>query len=206
MDNLSTRQQEQLSQFAGLIRLWNSKINLVAPKTLATLEERHIADSAQLAPYLPTIPHALLDVGSGAGLPGVVLAVLRPDVAVTLAERDQRKAAFLHTVVHQLGLANAQVFGGDVNVLARQKPAAFQAVTCRAWAGLPDILSQTTPLLAPQGYWLLLKGRAVDAELEACGTSFHFTKELWPSKLQNDDGERGWVLKITPATELPVEL
>jgi 16S rRNA (guanine527-N7)-methyltransferase len=185
--------------YATLLRQWNPRINLVSPTTLASLEERHIEDSAQLAEYLPIAPSSILDVGSGAGLPGLILAILAPEHTFTLAERDQRKAAFLHTAAHTLGLKNVKVYAGDVRKLAETGPHAFHVITCRAWADLKDILTLTSPLLAPKGCWLLLKGKAVDEELKVCGTLFHFTNEQWPSKVLSNEEERGWVLKITPA-------
>lgn len=186
-------QSAQLVQYAQLLRQWNPKINLVAPSTLSDLEERHIKDSAQLAPHLIGMaPSSVLDVGSGAGLPGLILAILAPRHSYTLAERDQRKSAFLRTSAHALGLANVTVHAGDVRDLKNR----YDLITCRAWADLKDILTLTSPLLAPNGAWLLLKGQALDAELTTCETLFHLTTERWPSIVPGRDGDRGWVVKI----------
>lgn len=194
---LTAGQTAQIRQYAGLLRQWNPKINLVAPSTLANLEERHILDSAQLAPHLPAAGGErlleILDVGSGAGLPGLILAILAPHHRFTLAERDQRKAAFLHTAIHSMGLANVKVHAADVKALTNQ----YDVIISRAWASLPDILALTSPLLAERGQWLLLKGKALDEELRACETLFHLTTERTPSIVPSIDGEHGWVIKLS---------
>jgi 16S rRNA (guanine527-N7)-methyltransferase len=193
-------QARQMAAYAALIRQWNPKINLVAPSTLPQLEARHLTDCAQLVSHVPQVPCRVLDVGSGAGLPGLVLAILAPQHSYTLAERDQRKAAFLRTACHALGLAHVTVHADDVKTL----PDTFQIITARAWAGLADIIALTRPLLAENGCWLLLKGQALDTELKACETLFHLTTARWPSIVPGRDGERGWVVKITPAEDAPL--
>jgi 16S rRNA (guanine527-N7)-methyltransferase len=186
---ITPAQQTQLKTYAQLVRQWNPKINLIAPSTLPELETRHILDSAQLAPHLQTlvdhsttrpstIDHTVLDVGSGAGLPGLVLAVLMPHIHFTLAERDQRKAAFLLTARHTLGLTNVHVHVGDVATLA---PKQFEVITARAWASLSDIITLTSPLLAQKGSWLLLKGEAVQAEITAYAGPENVTFTATPS-------------------------
>ncbi|RYG58674.1 MAG: 16S rRNA (guanine(527)-N(7))-methyltransferase RsmG [Alphaproteobacteria bacterium] len=191
---LDAQEMAHFRQYASLLRQWNPKINLVAPSTLAALEERHLLDCAQLAPHLPSAgPLEVLDVGSGAGLPGLVLAILAPGHRFTLAERDQRKAAFLHTAIHSMGLTNVKVHAADVKSLDNQ----FDIITSRAWASLNDILTLTSPLLKEQGSWLLLKGKALDAELRACETLFHLTTARTPSIVPSIDGEHGWVLKLS---------
>lgn len=191
---LSNSETAHFSQYAALLRQWNPKINLVSPSTLSTLEERHLLDCAQLAPHLPANgPLEILDVGSGAGLPGLILAILAPQHRFTLAERDQRKAAFLHTAIHSMGLSNVKVHAADVKIIENQ----FDIITSRAWASLNDILSLTSSLLKEQGAWLLLKGKALDEELRACETLFHLTTDRTPSIVPSIDGEHGWILKLS---------
>jgi len=191
---LNPQETQQFRAYAELLRQWNPKINLVAPSTLPHLEERHLLDSAQLAPHLPSEDGLeVLDVGSGAGLPGIILAILHPTHRFTLAERDQRKAAFLHTAVHGLGLSNVKVHAGDVKTLTGP----YQIITSRAWASLSDILEITSPLLATRGQWLLLKGKALDEELKACETLFHLTTHLTPSIVPSLDGEHGWIVRLS---------
>lgn len=186
----SAEQREKLAAYAQLLRAWNPRINLVAPSTLAQLESRHIDDSAQLVPHISQFPVEVLDVGSGAGLPGLVLAILLPTHKFTLAERDKRKAAFLHTAAHSLKLSNVTVHDDDVALIKKQ----YGIITARAWASLTDIVKITRPLLAPNGHWLLLKGRAFREELDTCETMFHLTTEQWPSIVSPES----WVVQITP--------
>lgn len=191
---LTAKETADLRQYAALLRQWNPKINLVAPSTLANLEERHLLDCAQLVPHLPAEGALeILDVGAGAGLPGIVLAILLPQHRFTLAERDQRKCAFMHTAIHSMGLTNAKVHAADVKIVPDQ----FDIITSRAWASMADILALTSPLLKEQGAWLLLKGKALDAELRACETLFHLTTERTPSIVPSIDGELGWILKLS---------
>lgn len=192
--SLTPAQTQQIRHYADLLRQWNPRINLVAPSTLPHLEERHVLDCAQLAPHLPAEgPLEVLDVGSGAGLPGLILAILAPRHRFTLAERDQRKAAFLITAAHSLGLGNVKVHAGDVKKLQNQ----YDIITSRAWASLADILELTSPLLTEQGAWLLLKGKALDAELKACETLFHLTTDRTPSIVSSIDGEHGWIIRLS---------
>jgi 16S rRNA (guanine527-N7)-methyltransferase len=191
---LTSHEIKQLQDYAAMLRQWNPKINLVAPSTLADLEKRHILDSAQLVPHLPLNEGLnVLDVGSGAGLPGLIMAILAPHHRFTLAERDQRKCAFLHMAAYTLGLTNLKVHAADVTKLQNQ----YDIVTCRAWADMQAIFTLTSPLLKEQGSWLLLKGKALDAELKACETLFHLTEERFPSRVSDIDGGRGWVVRLT---------
>jgi 16S rRNA (guanine527-N7)-methyltransferase len=188
-----------LAQYAALLRQWNPRINLVAPATLNTLESRHWEDCAQLIQYLPEAPTHILDVGSGAGLPGLVVAALTPQHAVALCESDQRKAAFLHTAVQTLALKNVAVYACRVEQLTSQPGFVAPAlITARAFAPADKILKLTAPLLAPGGQWLLLKGQAVDVELRTCETLFPMTITRHPSTVPDKDGRVGWVVRITP--------
>lgn len=190
---VTAQETKQLQDYAHMLRQWNPKINLVAPSTLPDLEKRHIVDSAQLVPHLPAGEGLeVLDVGSGAGLPGLILAVLAPQHRFTLAERDQRKCAFLHMAAYTLGLKNVTVHAADVTKLQNQ----YDIVTCRAWADMQAIFTLTSPLLKEQGAWLLLKGKALDAELAACETMFHLTEERFPSRVSDIDGGRGWIVRL----------
>lgn len=190
-----------LSTYASLLRQWNARINLVAPGTLDVLETRHIADCEQLKADMPEHPVSILDVGSGAGLPGLVLAIEAPQHRYTLCESDQRKAAFLMTAVQALGLKNVTVKPCRVEQLETSE--LFAVITCRAFAPLPRLLPQTRHLLAADGCWLLLKGEAVDEELKACETLMPLAIQRRPSRVQGKGGARGWVLKLVPGCETP---
>lgn len=186
-----TAKTDALRQYASLLRQWNSKINLVSPATLPELETRHLLDSAQLIAHFPKNEAEILDVGSGGGLPGLVLAILCPQHRFTLAERDQRKAAFLITVRHQLQLANVTVHAGDVVELEKHAKR-FDIVTGRAFTETARFIALTQSLLVPGGCWLLLKGQAVSQELEGCPP---MTTTLTPSITD----ATGWVVRLKPA-------
>lgn len=193
---LTPVQEKQLKAYAGLLRQWNPTINLVAPGTLPDLEVRHIADSAQLAPHLPVEPTHILDVGSGAGLPGIILAILCPQHTFTLAERDQRKSAFLLTAAHTLGLSNVQVHAGDVRALPEKT---YGLITARAWASLADILELTNPLRAQNAGWLLLKGEAVDAEITAYQGGAKSTSAMTFTRTPSITNAKACILQVRPA-------
>ncbi|MFZ2587311.1 MAG: 16S rRNA (guanine(527)-N(7))-methyltransferase RsmG [Alphaproteobacteria bacterium] len=186
------RQLQQLEQYAALLREVNAHTNLVAESTMADLETRHILDSAQLVPYLSAKPCKVLDVGSGAGLPGIILAILAPQHTYTLAEKVGKKSAFLQRVVDELKLRNVQVWGKQVSEV-REKA---DIITCRAWAALDTIVITTFPLLRPNGSWWLLKGEAVKSEIEACEKAQQMTIESFPSITH----PTGVVLHLTPVS------
>lgn len=185
-----------LKRYATLLREWNPKINLVSPTTLPALESRHIADSAQLIEDLPITPSHIADVGTGAGLPGLILAILCPQHRFTLIESDSRKSAFLLTVIQDLGLTNVQVKNQRVEDVVLNPKA--DVITARAFAPLERLLPQTQHLLGENSCWLLLKGEAYDTELRACETLFPMTFSVKPSKLSLNGQEGGVVLKIQP--------
>jgi 16S rRNA (guanine527-N7)-methyltransferase len=168
-------QLNQLVRYRALVEKWNPKQNMVAPSTLPGFDRRHTLDSAQLALYLGGPAHSggnsalaagisVLDIGSGAGLPGLVLAILKPGIKITLAEIIQKKASFLTTAAYELGLKNVRVHAADVRTLA---PETFNVITARAVSELADLLALSEPLLAPGGRWLLLKGQAAEHEINA---------------------------------------
>jgi 16S rRNA (guanine527-N7)-methyltransferase len=158
---------DRLSAYVDLLKAWNPRINLVGGNSLGDVWRRHILDSAQLCPLLPPRCRVLLDLGSGAGLPGLILAILGvPEVH--LVEADQRKAAFLREAVRVTG-ASATVHARRIETLP---PFAVDVVTARALAPLADLLALAAPFLGPATVCLFLKGEGVAAELTRA-------KEAW---------------------------
>jgi 16S rRNA (guanine527-N7)-methyltransferase len=188
----TSRQLAQLEQYQKGLLDWNQRINLIAVSTEPTIATRHIQDSAQVVPLLPGEPASILDVGSGAGLPGLILAILAPQHHYTLAEKVQKKAAFLSAMAKELGLANVTVHPARVELL---KPHTYDVITCRAWANLTDILKLTRPLLSSKGCWCLLKGEAFQTELEACPQASKMTIE----RHRSITSPSGVVVRLTPA-------
>ena len=158
--NVSRETLDRLRAYADLLVKWNPRINLVSPNSIPTLWGRHIADSAQLFRFIPQNTPNLLDVGSGAGFPGLVLAIMgAPNVH--LVESDQRKCAFLREA--------SRVAGVQVTVHADriEKVPPFEAaiLTARALAPLVKILEWTAPFRADPTICLFLKGQSVEGEL-----------------------------------------
>ncbi len=164
---------EQIERFAAYLALlaeWNQRMNLVAASTLADSTRRHLLDSLALAPAwsAATPPATLADVGSGAGLPGIPLAILWPQTQVTLIESIGKKATFLAHVATELQLANVRVLSERVETLGHGPLRETCAlVTARAVAQLATLAEYCLPLCHINGVWLAPKGAAVDAELAA---------------------------------------
>ncbi len=165
---------ERLSVYVGLLVKWQARINLVGPSTLPAIWERHMLDSAQLAPYLPAGP--VLDLGSGAGFPGLVLAILRGG-PVHLVEADSRKCAFLREAARLTG-ASAVVHNVRIETLA---PFSVAAITARALAPLPKLLKMAEKFLSPEVHCLFLKGRGSEEELTEARKDWMMTVERVPS-------------------------
>ena len=177
---------DKFLEYAALLTKWTAAINLVSPRSLEDLWRRHFLDSAQLRAYLPEQPgpaeRVILDVGAGAGFPGLVLALLDCG-QVHLVESDQRKAQFLREVVRVTG-ARAEVH--SIRVEALDMPQ-VDVVTCRAFAPLPRILDLTERFLSPkntkkQPIGLFLKGRRADQELTEAGKKWRLQLERFESE------------------------
>ena len=158
--SVSRETRERLNIYADLLRKWQRSINLVGPRTLDDLWNRHFTDSAQLLPLIPPTSRVLVDFGSGAGFPGLVLAILGV-AEVHLIESDQRKATFLREV--------ARATGTPVTVHAKriEQVAPFPAdvVSARALAPLGDLLGFAAPFLHPDSLCLFPKGQMAEDEL-----------------------------------------
>ena len=181
-----------LSAYVALLEKWQPRINLVSPATLPDIWHRHILDSAQLVPHLPTLPSdqpcQILDIGSGAGFPGLVLAILGAG-DVQLVESDQRKAVFLQTVIRELALS-ASVINQRIERLPACQP---DVITARALAPLPKLMSLIEAQFHKRLTCLFLKGASVDEELTNFQTYSTMTPHLYPS-VTNDDGV---IVKLT---------
>jgi 16S rRNA (guanine527-N7)-methyltransferase len=155
--------QARLLQFVALLAKWNRAYNLTAVREPAAMLPRHLLDSLAVLPHLhgPRV----LDVGSGAGLPGIPLALARPDLQFTLLDSNGKKTRFMTQAVTELGLANVSVVQSRVEDY--QAPAPFDSVITRAFAAVADVVVGTGRLCAPQGQLLLMKGAYPITELEA---------------------------------------
>ncbi len=166
----------RLVAYADLLVRWQARINLVGPDTVADLWRRHMLDSAQLFPRLPPGCRRVVDFGSGAGFPGLVLAVMgAPDVH--LVESDTRKAAFLREAAR----VSATQVTVHVGRIERLPPLGADVVTARALAPLAKLLELAAPHLAPGGRCLFLKGRGAEDELTAARKEWMITADRTPS-------------------------
>ncbi|MFD6177503.1 MULTISPECIES: 16S rRNA (guanine(527)-N(7))-methyltransferase RsmG [unclassified Isoptericola] len=154
---------ELVAQFAANLRAEGELRGLIGPREVARLWERHILNSAAVTPYLGDA-RSVADIGSGAGLPGIILAIQSPDVEFSLIEPMERRTAWLEEVVEDLGLTNVQVKRGR----AEEYHDAFEVdvVTSRAVAALGKLARMSLPLVRRGGAMVVLKGRNVERELE----------------------------------------
>ncbi len=152
-------------RYETALRRWQRRVNLVGASTLDDIWRRHFADSAQLAAHLHKGARRIVDLGSGAGFPGLVLKLLRPELDVTLIEADARKAAFLSATAAELS-ADVAVLAARIEDVARD-PARPEAdvVTARALAPLPDLLDLASGWSVDNPQFLLLKGQNIEKEL-----------------------------------------
>jgi len=176
-DRISPEARHALDAYASLLARWNARINLVSPADLPRLWDRHIDDAAQLVPLIPQATRRIADLGSGAGLPGLILAILT-GLGTHLVERDQRKAAFLREAARVTG-APATVHAADAATLP---PLGADLVTARALAPLPALLPLAARHLGPGGTCLLPKGATAEAELTAARATWTMTVERFPSR------------------------
>ena len=153
-----------LLAYLDLLARWNRTYNLTAVRDPREMVPRHLLDSLAMEPFLDGIA-SLADLGTGPGLPGIPLAIARPQLRVTLVEANGKKARFLREAVRTLGLGNAEVAESRIEALDR--PGAFDAITARALATLPQILEFGGHLLAPGGRLLAMKGARPDEEIAA---------------------------------------
>ncbi|MFP4647778.1 MAG: 16S rRNA (guanine(527)-N(7))-methyltransferase RsmG [Halorhodospira sp.] len=156
----------RLAAYVELLMRWNRAYNLTAARTEEALVERHLLDSLVIRGYLQ--PGTLLDVGSGAGLPGLALALAEPERPVTLLDCNGKKTRFLRQCCSEFGLSQVRVQQARMEGLAVET--GYAVVTARAVAALSELLPATRHLLAPGGVLLALKGERVAEELQALPT------------------------------------
>jgi 16S rRNA (guanine527-N7)-methyltransferase len=188
---LAPAAQEKLIAYLELLAKWNRAYNLTAVRDPGQMVVRHLLDSLAILPLVrgPRV----LDIGSGAGLPGIPLALARPDLRFVLLDSNAKKTRFLIQAVAELGLKNAEVVNSRVE---GYRPAApFDTLIARAFAGIADMLSVSAPLCAPGGRWLAMKGVYPHQELAAIPPDYRV--ECRRLQVPGLDAERHVVI-ITP--------
>jgi 16S rRNA (guanine527-N7)-methyltransferase len=186
---LADTQVATLERYLDLLEKWNRVYNLTAIRERSRMVTHHLLDSLAVLPYVrgPRV----LDVGSGAGLPGIPLAVAGPALQVTLLESNHKKSAFLTQAVAELQLANVQVVTERVE--AWQPEARFDTVVSRAFAELGEFAALAGRLLAPQGVLAAMKGVHPFEEIERLPTAFR-VQEVVRLRVPGLDAERHLVL------------
>ncbi len=169
---------EKLKAYALLLEKWNSRINLVGRSTLKEMWWRHFYDAAQIEPHIPDAAKTLIDLGSGAGFPGLVLAALSEQLDVHLVESDTRKAAFLREAAREMSI---QVSVHNKRIEQAELPEA-DVITARALATLEKLLEFSEPIRKKHGICLFLKGISAETELTESNKSWHIESTLIRSK------------------------
>lgn len=168
--SLSEAQHAQLEHYLDLLFEANARMNLTRISDRATAEVQHIGDALTVLPLLPKQPHRLADVGSGGGVPGIPLAIARPDVQVMLIESTKKKAAFLKSAVEAMGLGNVVVSEWRAEEVGRSNSReTFDIAVARAVATLDWLVEWCMPLVIKGGGMLAMKGPKVADELPAAG-------------------------------------
>jgi 16S rRNA (guanine527-N7)-methyltransferase len=153
---LNTEAQRTLLEYVALLHKWNKVYNLTAIRDLQQMVSTHLLDSLAVMPYL--WPGRWLDVGCGAGLPGVVLAVAQPDWQFVLLDSNSKKTSFVQQVIIELGLRNVAVYCARVEEW--QTTERFDGIISRAFSGLGEFIERTRHLMGAQGRWAAMKGLA----------------------------------------------
>ena len=182
--DLTDNQQQQLLRYVGLLDKWNKVYNLTSIRDPQQMVARHLIDSLAILPYLNG--ESLLDVGTGAGLPGIPVAIMRPQLSVTLLDSNSKKTRFLQQVKVELGLDNVEVVHGRVEQVSLPK---FAIVTARAFATIDTIIALAGTHCDETGSLILMKGVYPQQELEAELTGFQL-RDVVALDVPGCDGQR----------------
>lgn len=190
-DSVSRETQDKLDVYHGLLLKWQKAINLVSPSTLSAAKQRHFLDSLQILPLISDDTKVLYDIGSGAGFPGLVVAVSRSDIDIHLIESDERKGQFLRTVsretetpitVHTERIEQTDLPAPDVVTARALADLSLLFGFCEGWTLKNSALEM-----------VFMKGRSFEAEIDAARAIYDFDVERQPSIT----GEGAVILKVT---------
>jgi 16S rRNA (guanine527-N7)-methyltransferase len=192
--NVSRESLDRLERYVELLLTWQKRINLIGPATVQSIWERHILDSLQVLPLMPKSCSVIAELGSGAGIPGLVLAIAG-DVEVHLYESNGKKSAFLREAIRHIG-ANATVHTVRLETLRTEKAVPkVDCVVARALAPLPLLLEYAEPFLSSGAVGLFHKGQDVDLELTQATKYWR----LHAAKHKSCCDSRGVILEIREA-------
>ncbi len=179
---VSDAQFDQLAAFREMVIMESAEQNLISTASIPHFWSRHIVDSAQLLGLAQGHKGDWLDLGTGAGFPGVVLAILSAS-PITFVESRRRRVEFLSDSVNALGLRNVTIVGKTIE---RVKPAPFSVITARAFAPLPKLFELAHSFSTEKTLWLLPKGRSAESELESARASWQGMFHVKPSVTDAD--------------------
>ncbi len=179
--SLSHTVTEKFAIFIDLLEEWSKKMNLVSTSDVKKISEKHIADSLQFENFgLVPASGTLLDLGSGAGFPGLVLAILKPGLFVTLLDSQRKRALFLNEAISVLKVPNAKVVCERAEALHLDENERFDVITARAVASLEKLWSWSSELLKPRGVVVAQKGGNLDDEILALNRKFDVDCKIIP--------------------------
>ena len=191
LQNVSRETMVRLKIYQELLEMWQKKVNLISSATQEVVWERHFEDSLQLLSYLPQKEASLIDLGSGAGFPGLVLALARPEtLKVTLIESDFKKALFLENVSRE---TKCEVTILRTRIESLREKIKGDIITSRGLAPLPQLLRYAHPFVKKDSICLFLKGKNVHKEIQDSQKMWEFKLEIFPSITDSE----GKILKIT---------
>lgn len=184
---LTPLQLQQLLDYTALLQRWNRVYNLTSVRDIEGIARLHMADCLAAVPAIARAkPHRLLDVGSGGGLPGMILAIALPEVTVHLVDTVQKKCAFLQQAAGSLGLRNVTVHHARVETLRDEQ--GFDCITSRAFSDLSLLIGRSVHLLAPNGQWCAMKGHPPEDEIAALPAGY--TAQIQPLQVPGLDAQR----------------
>ena len=198
---LSDAQLGKLLDYVALLSKWNAVYNLTAIRDPRQMLIQHILDSLSIVPHLaPRGPSSVLDVGSGGGLPGIVLAIVLPDWTVTVNDIVHKKTAFQAQAKAELGLTNLSVVTGRVETLkpGAEVPAKFDVIVSRAFAELSDFVTLARHLVAEHGAIWAMKGVRPDGEIERLPAGAH-VEQIIRLNVPSLDAERHLIKVLVTA-------
>lgn len=202
--DLSEAQLDKLLDYLDLLNRWNKNINLTAVTDPLEQVRRHLLDSFSIQPYIKWSP--VLDVGTGAGLPGIPLAIAMPDTHWHLLDNSTKRISFLRIVITQLNIKNVELINSRVEHYTPDTlaPDLYRAIVCRAFASLQEITHNARHLMAADGSIFAMKGQYPEQEIADMSESFAVT-ECYPLKVPGLLEDRH-LLKIQRSLESELEI
>lgn len=195
---LDASARSKLLAFLALLNKWNRAYNLTAVRDTGQMVSRQLLDSLSILPFVTT--DHLLDVGAGGGLPGIPLAIVRPQSRFTLLDSNSKKTRFLTQCVLELGLSNVEIVHGRAEQCQLQQP--FQQISSRAFTALDNLVNWCGDLLANDGEFLAMKGQFPDDEVTALPESWQVTHQQVLSVPGSEGDRHLLIVRRTPELRL----